>query len=242
MKNEEEKPNFIFYKNQRLWGFQLTETEGSKPSIPKLSIEGLNDLIFGLALTIGSITLVGNPPHTTNDIFVDIAIFTFSFYILISVWLRHNQIMSVLPLERNRTTLTNIILLFCVSIEPFLFNLLQRPITGGESFNFLSTASAIFAIDLGAMMLMQGLLCDEVADEDRKLVPQDLIHPVKVERNAWFVYAAFFFISTIPIFWSVQFYGFELRYWLWLIPLGLAWVDRVYRLRLKRRRSKSLLN
>ena len=220
----------------------MTETEGNKPSIPKLSIEGLTDLIFGLALTIGSITLVGNPPTTTSDMYVDIAIFAFSFYVLISIWLRHNQIMSVLPIERNRTILTNIILMFCVSIEPFLFNLLQRPITGPESATFLSTASAIFAIDLGVMMLMQALLCHEVADEDRKLVPQDLIHPIKVERNAWFVYTGVFFISALPIFWSVQFHGLSLRYWLWLIPLALGWVDRVYRLRLKKRRAKSLPN
>ncbi len=217
----------------------MSEIEGNKPSIPKLSIEGLNDLIFGLALTIGAVTLVGNPPTTPNEMYVDIAIFAFSYYILISLWMRHKQIMSVLPLERNRTTLTNVFLLFCVSIEPFLFNMLQTPITGYESFTFLGTASAIFAIDIGVMMLMQALLCDEVGTEDRKLVPQDLIHPLKVERNAWFLCAGIFFVSAIPIFWSIEISGLALRYWIWIIPLGVAWVDRVYRLRLKRRRSKS---
>ena len=156
--------------------------------------------------------------------------------------MRHKQIMSVLPLERNRTTLTNVFLLFCVSIEPFLFNMLQTPITGAESFTFLGTASAIFAIDLGVMMLMQALLCDEVSTEDRKLVPQDLIHPLKVERNAWFLCAGIFFLSAIPIFWSTEISGLALRYWIWIIPLSLAWVDRVYRLRLKKRRAKSLIN
>jgi uncharacterized membrane protein len=191
--------------------------------------------VFGLALSIGAITLVGNPPHTSLAIYEDVGTFAFSFYILISIWLRYTRIMSVLPLERRRTTISNVLLLFCVSIEPFLFNLLQRPDAGVETSSFLGTASTLFALDIGGMMLMLGLFCNEIATKDRKLVPKDLIVPFRVERNSWLLASAIFFVSAIPIFWSVQINGTAIRYLIWAVPLALVWAERLYSRFLKQR-------
>jgi uncharacterized membrane protein len=155
-------------RTARLFGVRLSEK--LEPPKPKPRIESLSDLVFGLALSIGAITLVENPPKTSLAIYADVGTFAFSFYILISIWLRYTRIMSVLPLERRRTILSNTLLLFCVAIEPFLFNLLQRPIVGAETSSFLSTASTLFALDIGGMMLMLGLFCNEIATKDRKLV------------------------------------------------------------------------
>ena len=92
------------------------------PSRPRPRIEGLSDMVFGLALLVGAITLVGSAPNNVTGLFNDITTFAFSFLILISVWMRYTKIMSVLPLE-NRWTISLNTLLFSVSIEPFLFNL-----------------------------------------------------------------------------------------------------------------------
>ena len=140
--------------------------------------------------------------------------------------------MSVLPLERRRTTFANTLLLFCVAIEPFLFNLLQKPIVGTESASFLATASTLFGLDIGGMFLMLGLFCNEIATKDRKLVYPDLIDEFKIERNTWFLLSAFFFVSAIPIFWSIQIDGVQVRFLIWAVPLALVWLGRVHRRRL----------
>ncbi|MGA8905521.1 MAG: hypothetical protein WB661_11010, partial [Candidatus Bathyarchaeia archaeon] len=63
-------------------------------TIPRPRIETLSDLVFGLALSIGALTLVGKPPSTPADIRSDVLGFGFSFIILISVWVRYTRIMS----------------------------------------------------------------------------------------------------------------------------------------------------
>jgi uncharacterized membrane protein len=191
-------------------------------------------MVFGLALSIGAVTLVENQPKTSLAIYADVGTFALSFYILISIWLRYTRIMSVLPLERRRTELSNSLLLFCVAIEPFLFNLLQRPIVGAETSSFLSTASALFALDIGGMMLMLGLFCNEIATKDRKLVAMKLIDAFRIERNGWLLSSAFFFVSAIPTFWSVQINGIALRFLIWVVPLVLVWAQRLYNRRPKR--------
>jgi uncharacterized membrane protein len=217
----------------------LPEKEEHKPFRPKLGLSDFSDLIFGLALTIAAVTLTVDPPTTPYEIYVDIAIFSFNFYVLISVWVKHYQIMSVLPLERIRTRLTNIFLLFFVSIEPFLFNNLQTTVTGEESLTFYSTASAIFGINIGMIMLMQALLCHEVATKDQKFVSQKLLRPFKAERNVLVFCSAIFFISALPLFWSTQINGFSLRYLIWIIPAGVVWIDRLSILNAEKRLQNS---
>ena len=189
-------------------------------------------MVFGLALSIGAVTLVTNQPKTSLAIYADVGTFALSFYILISIWLRYTRIMSVLPMERRRTMLANSILLFCVAIEPFLFNLLQRPIVGAETNSFLNTATTLFAADVGGMMLMLGLFCNEIATKDRKLVATNLIGTFRIERNGWLLSSAFFFASIVPTFWSVQIDGIPLRFLIWVVPLVLVWALRLYHQRL----------
>jgi hypothetical protein len=44
--------------------------------------------------------------------------------------------------------------------------------------------------------------------------------------------SAFFFISAIPIFWSIQINGTPVRFLIWVVPLVLVWAERVHRRRL----------
>jgi uncharacterized membrane protein len=83
---------------------------------PKPRIDSLTDLIFGLALSIGAITLIGNVAgiKTPNDLTNDVVIFAFNFLILISVWMRYTKTMSALPLENSWSISLNTALLFSV--------------------------------------------------------------------------------------------------------------------------------
>lgn len=88
----------------------------------KTRIESLSDLIFGLALSIGALTLIGQPPSDFQALVLSIAFYAFSFLILISVWYSYTQTMAFIRVETDRLVSFNILLLFLVSIEPFLFN------------------------------------------------------------------------------------------------------------------------
>ncbi len=56
-------------------------------SIPQLKtrIETLSDLVFGLALSIGSIALVQHIPQAPADLTTDIVQFGFSFLIIVAI-------------------------------------------------------------------------------------------------------------------------------------------------------------
>ena len=116
----------------------------------KLRLENLSDLVFGLALSLGSIILVSKSVATPSDLLTNVALFGFSFLIVIWIWSGYTNVMAVLPSEIRGTFLLNIALLFCVAIEPYLFYVLYQPISIG----FLDFASSLYAVDGAAMMFI----------------------------------------------------------------------------------------
>jgi len=199
---------------------------------PRPRIESLSDLIFGLALSIGAISLIGNPPLAPTQLYNDLISFAFSFLILISVWIRYTQIMSVLPLENRRTIFLNIVLLFCVSIEPFLFNLLSARNLSTDSpdqVRLVDSASQLYAVDLGAMMLILGFFTYLIASEERKLIASDLIKQFKLQSYAQIISGALFFVTVHPIFWNTVVLGSPLRFDFWAVPAVMIWIRRGYR-------------
>ena len=96
----------------------MSVTSKQKSSPPRPRIEGLSDLIFGLALSIGAIQLVGNVPKTSTQLVTALAAFGFSFLMLINVWNRYTTIVSLVPIETRGMVRLNILLLFMVAVEP----------------------------------------------------------------------------------------------------------------------------
>jgi uncharacterized membrane protein len=205
--------------------------KAESPSRPKPRIESLSDMVFGLALSVGAITLVGNPPTNAIELVSDVATFAFSFLILINVWMRYTKIMSVLPLENRWTISLNTLLLFIVSIEPFLFNLFFRTssFTSPAYYNVLAIA---YGTDLGVLMLILGFFTTVLADEQRKLIPKDMMREFTYDAISFYFSAALFFVSAlIPI--SVPGIGIPLRFDLWLIPFVISTI---------RRRGRNVIN
>ncbi len=66
---------------------------------PRPRIEGLADLVFGLSLSLGALSLVVSPPSTNSEINGHILVFVFAFLILITIWINYTASMSVLPTE-----------------------------------------------------------------------------------------------------------------------------------------------
>ena len=199
--------------------------------MPQAPIKSLSDLVFGLALSIGTISLIVGVPRTAFDIGTDIAQFGFSFLILIFVWLSYTSIMSVLPLEDGNTIILNIVLLFLVSIEPYLFWLnatyASYVLKGAIGADLLNVASVLYAIDMAGLMLILALFTHQLASEEKRLVPRELLRKYKFVRNTLLVSAGIFAVTILPIFWSVLIMGTPIRFYVWLLPLIVSWLRRV---------------
>jgi len=194
--------------------------------VPRPRIETLSDLVFGLALSIGALTLIGKPPVTTSDISGDIMGFGFSFIILISVWLRYTWIMSVLPVETGTTVLLNIVLLFLVSIEPYLFSLLNY-----AELTVFAYASVLYALDLAGLMAILALFTKMLTAEERKLVAASELSRQRIVRNILFLSSLLFLVSALPHFLSWRVQGTPVRVLFWYVPLVVLWSVRLVKMR-----------
>jgi hypothetical protein len=185
----------------------------------KLRIENLSDLVFGLALSLGSVILVSRSVQTPSDLVTNVVLFGFSFIIVIWIWSGYTRTMSVLPFEIRGTYILNIALLFGVAIEPYLFYVLFQPIpTSSLSSSLLGFASSLYALDSGAMMfILAGLaymLLNEVKARPRR------IPGFSAERSRRIMYAqvasgSIFWASALPFFWIADPFGSVVRFDLW---------------------------
>jgi len=193
---------------------------GAVPQIPRPRIQGLSDLIFGLALSIGAIQLVGSLPQTHNALVADISAFAFSFLILISVWNRYTTTMSVMPVETPALVRLNLFLLFLVALEPFLFNLLINPLSSPA---LGPEVSSYYALDVAGMNLILAYFTHVLTLEEKNLIPSDLRRRYRITRNLLLLGATVFLVSDIPIFWDIPFAGINLRVVLWIVTLPIIW-------------------
>ena len=201
-------------------------TEEKRSFFPRPHIQTLSDLIFGLALSIGAITLIGHQPTNAQQVFVAVGLYGFSFLILVNIWRAYSNTMSTLPFETGGLVNLNIILLFLVSIEPYLYY--QVMVFTNENWNGVSTA---FALDLGLMYLILAFFSHTLANEEKKLVPSNLLKKFRVKRNMQLLVSAAFFLSIAPIFYSTNAFslsvegasrGVPVRAALWIFILFLS--------------------
>jgi uncharacterized membrane protein len=183
-------------------------------TIPRPRIQALSDLIFGLALSIGALTLLSEKPSSIIDLARSLLGFGWAFLILAIVWVRYTRIMSVLPVETGRITAANMFLLFLVSVEPYLYNLITVSFATLQLDAGITTA--LYALDMGLIFLILAYFAHELTIEERRLIPKELLRSYRIVRNTTFVAAALFLISTLPIFWSLNIFGLQVRFILWM--------------------------
>jgi len=193
-------------------------TNGNNKADSKSRIESLSDLVFGLALSIGAISLFANPPSTAGALQSDIIEFGFSFLILISVWTRYTNLMELLKIETRSALVLNIFLLFCVSLEPYLLNQVDTH-TGMIAGGLLDYASILYAIDMAAMMFILAILTHQLTIEGKGLVPSDSLSRYRRLRDYSVLWGGLFLLTILPQFWTIQFLGTPLRFYFWVVPL-----------------------
>jgi hypothetical protein len=70
-----------------------------------------------------------------------------------------------------------------------------------------------------------------IANEDRKLIPRELIKEFKYESIAWLLVASLFLISSLPIFFAISIGPLgHLRYYMRFGPSGSIALNRARRL------------
>jgi uncharacterized membrane protein len=193
---------------------------------PRPRIQTLSDLIFGLALSIGALTLIGRQPTDFGVVVASLLFFSFSFLVLVSVWRSYSSILSVLPVETDLLINLNILLLFTVSVEPYLFNQLFT-VNG----SFWNNISVLYAVDLAVMFLILAFFNHSLGKEEKNLAPKNYLKKFRFDRNYDIFTAVLFMVSTLPIFevTVAQFFGsgIPLRVFLWFATLILGLFRRL---------------
>jgi uncharacterized membrane protein len=193
---------------------------------PRPRIQTLSDLIFGLALSIGALTLIGQQPTDFQTVVVSLLFFSFSFLVLVSVWRSYSTILSVLPIETELLTNLNILLLFTVTIEPYLFNQLFN--TNGS---FWNSISMLYGADLGAMFLILAFLNHSLSKEEKNLAPKSYLKKFRFERNLDVLTSFIFIVSLVPVFEitaaNIGNSGIPLRVFIWLGALVFGLIRRM---------------
>jgi uncharacterized membrane protein len=209
-----------------------TREEEGVPRI-KVRIESLSDLVFGLALSIGSLGLITHIPTTPTKLVSDVGLFAFSFLILVGVWLTYSRIISVLPVETSGILILNLVLLFCVAVEPFLYYVFQT-----AAFTFLDFSSTAFALDTGAMIAaLSGMTYLVLRQENRGIhrLSAGSARGFKISMVSETVGAAVFLVSSLGVFWvEIPGFGF-LRFILWYFALMTFFTGRAFRMIGRRR-------
>ncbi len=188
----------------------------------KLGIDSLSNLVFGLALGIGSAILTAKLPQSAHDLVIDVSDFAFSFLILILVWVGYRRTVITLPHETRGTLIVNIILLFFVAVEPFLFYVVVA------SSAIVNVASSVYAVDIGAMLIMLAVLSYLLlSEEEHKHKGRLHVAVMKSVRQNMFtrlVVGAIFLASALPIFWIASPVGYFVRMDLWFASLALIFI------------------
>ncbi len=157
------------------------------------------------------------------------ASFGFTFLILISVWNRYTATTSVMPVETPVMIRLNMLLLFLVAIEPFLFDVLYFQ---GGSTAVGAEASLYYGLDIGGMNIVLAYFTHILTREERRLIPREMIHRFRVTRNLLLVAAALFLVSDLPVFWGPTFLGLPLRIDIWVFSLPIVFLPRLFTSRL----------
>jgi len=184
-------------------------------------LERLTDLVFGLALSIGALVLISQPPLDSQGILSDVLGFSYSFFILIVIWMRYTAALTFVKAESRGLVRLNIALLFLVALEPYFFFLFTNGPTEFVGGRVDDVSSMLYAIDLAGLMTILAFFSDRIArNEGRRIHPAE-VRRHSINRMVFYSSASILLISALPIFWEAVVFGYPLRYYLWAGPLIL---------------------
>jgi len=185
----------------------------------------LSDLIYGLSLSIGAISLVitNSQASSGNDIDRNILEFLFVFLILITSWIIYTSDMSVLPLETRLVTFLNVVLLILVAIIPYLFD---QAVSRYNTLDIQSYASTLFTFDYAGSLFIMAGFAHLIAQEEKQLVDSDQVIRFRRIRKRLTILTILVLLS-LAVPWDWLFLGVHVRLLIWCVPIISFWVNRM---------------
>ena len=165
----------------------------------RLKPDSFSDIIFGLALSIGSLILIEDRVQVWQSFIWNLLLFGFSFAVIALVWLSFSATMRYLSTDVPLVIFLNLTLFFCVILEPYLFYVMMN-----SSGQLSAVVSQVFAFDIGFMFFVLGVLAENVAREARLNHPSYHSNDLKTLQHMIYpryILGALFLISVIPFFW-----------------------------------------
>jgi len=206
----------------------LSTQEGERPRRrPRPRLESLSDLIYGLSLSIGAISLVitNAQTSTVSDINRNVLEFLFVFLLLITSWIIYTSDMSVLPIETRLVTFLNVVLLILVAIFPYLFD---QVISTFNPDSVQEYASILFTADLAGTLVIMATFAHIIAREEEHLVDGEIMIRFRRARDRMSVLTVVVLLSLAAP-WDWLFMGVHVRLFIWYIPIVSFWVFRMAR-------------
>jgi uncharacterized membrane protein len=206
------------------------ENKHPEEGLPRDRVEALSDLVFGLALSIGAIVLVTQTaPTSSKEVISSLIEFGFSFLVLIRVWTRYTSIMTDLPVDTASTRNLNLLLLFLVSIEPYLFYLVFGSLGTHPTIKLSDDfTTAIYAFDLAGLFSVLGFMTYLLAQEEKTRHVPELVRNFQFSAGTQVIAAVVFLVSADGYFWRIAPLGVPLRFWVWAGALVIGSVERAY--------------
>jgi uncharacterized membrane protein len=197
------------------------------PRRPRPRLESLSDLIYGLSLSIGAISLVitNNQASSASDITRNILQFLFVFLILITSWIIYTSDMSVLPIETRLVQLLNVVLLMLVAIFPYLFDQVVSTVNPGSVQEY---ASILFTADYAGTLLILAIFSHIIAQEEEHLVDGEIMIRMRRVRSRQSLLAVIVLLSLV-VPWDWLLLGVHVRLFIWLVPVITFWSNRFSR-------------
>ena len=184
----------------------------------KKSIESLSNIVFGIALSIGTFTFITQDPTMVTK---NIVTFAFSFFVLIYIWFRYTRILELIKIETTVEMLLNIVMLFLVVAEPYLFIQVQFNVLPYATSAQLGPTSALFGLDIAGLMFVLGFIYVLCLRNYRYVRREIMVHFNGI-RNSIFAIGVVFLIADLPMLWNVYVFGIQLRFVLWFLSVVIA--------------------
>ncbi len=204
-----------------------TQEEERPRRRPRPRLESLSDLIYGLSLSIGAISLVltNAQSSTVTDINRNVLEFLFVFLLLITSWIIYTSDMSVLPIETRLVTFLNVVLLILVAIFPYLFD---QVVSTFNPDSVQEYASILFTADLAGTLVIMATFAHIIAREEEHLVDGEVMIRFRTARNRMSVLTVVVLLSLAAP-WDWLFMGVHVRLFIWYTPIVSFWVFRMAR-------------
>jgi len=182
--------------------------------VEKKQIEDLSNLVFGLALTLGALSLVAPKSDDSAALLGVLLLFALSFTILVYIWWLYNTAIKELEIKGSVFVL-NIVLLFFVVIEPYLLTIIDT-----------RAGATAYAIDVASVLLILAYFVSIALKKSSMKLPQQDIHWMALRRNLLLLTSALFFLSIIPILILTNPQGENFATTIWFITLLIALLSR----------------